>query len=449
MKLTLIVMQSKNILLKITTIIAVLLFWSLRSFSQQPSKSELEKEHAAIQQEIEDVKRSLDETKRNRKETLGQLALLQRKLRLREAAIQNTNQQINYIQSDMSQSLKEIFSLRKELDTLKKQYEESVVYAYKNRSSYDFLNFIFAATSFNDAVKRVEYLKTYRTYREERAENIRKTQVLLQGKISGLKVKREQKDVALQKQNKERTVLEDEKKEKDEFIGKLKSHEKELKKEMADRKRQDDKLQSALRAAINREIKLARERDVAEQKKRDAAGTAVIKNNATKDNSDNTNTSPKTATTAKPKSVFEATPEGQIVSADFEKNRGKFPWPVETISFIIPFGINNVEGLNNIKEDNHGITIGTQIGATVHAIFDGEVSSVFNIEGSMAVFVRHGKYFTAYSNLSAVSVAKGDKVKTGQLLGRAGENENGNGEINFILMNENKNVNPELWLRRR
>jgi murein hydrolase activator len=51
--------------------------------------------------------------------------------------------------------------------------------------------------------------------------------------------------------------------------------------------------------------------------------------------------------------------------------------------------------------------------------------------------------------LSAVSVAKGDKVKTGQLLGRAGENENGNGEINFILMNENRNVNPELWLRRR
>jgi septal ring factor EnvC (AmiA/AmiB activator) len=441
-------MQSKNILLKITAVIAVLLFCSLRSFSQQPSKSELEKEHAAIQQEIEDVKRSLDETKRNRKETLGQLALLQRKLRLREAAIQNTNQQINYIQSDMSQSLKEIFSLRKELDTLKKQYEESVVYAYKNRSSYDFLNFIFASTSFNDAVKRVEYLKTYRSYREERAENIRKTQLLLQGKISGLKVKREQKDVALQKQNKERNVLEDEKKEKDQFISKLKSHEKELKKEMADRKRQDDKLQSALRAAINREIKLARERDVAEQKKRDAA--AAIKNNSAKNNTDNTTTTPKTTTSApKPKSVFEATPEGIIVSADFEKNKGKLPWPVEAGHITIPFGINNVEGLNNIKEDNHGITIGTQVGASVHAIFDGEVSSVFNIEGAMAVFVRHGKYFTAYSNLSAVSVAKGDKVKTGQMLGRAGENEDGNGEINFILMNENRNVNPELWLRRR
>src|SRR5277367_2044329 len=161
-KSTLICMQSKTGLLKITTIITALLFWSLQSFSQQPSKSDLEKQRASIQQEIEDVKRELDETKRNRKETLGQLSLLQRKLRLREAAIQNINQQINYIQGDMNQSSREIISLRKELDTLRIQYEESVVYAYKNRSNYDFLNFIFSAISFNDAVKRIEYLKTYR-----------------------------------------------------------------------------------------------------------------------------------------------------------------------------------------------------------------------------------------------------------------------------------------------
>ncbi len=434
-------------MLKSAFVIFAMLLFSIQSFSQQTqSRSDLEKERASIQKEIEDVKRSLDETKRNRKETLGQLALLQRKLRLREAAIQNINQQINYIQSDMNQSSREIVNLRKELDTLKKQYEESVIYAYKNRSNYDFLNFIFAATSFNDAVKRIEYLKTYRAYRAERAENITKTQQLLQTKISGLRVKRQEKDEVLQKQNKEREVLEDEKKEKDQFVSKLKSRERELKKEMADRKRQDDKLQAALRAAINREIKIARDREVAEQKKRDAANAPKTNNNS--ENNASANTKPVT-TSPKPKSVFEATPEGQIVSADFERNKGKLPWPVEAGQITIPFGIQTVEGLNNIKEDNHGITIGTQIGAAVHAVFDGEVSSIFNIEGTMAVFVKHGKYFTAYSNLSSVSVAKGEKVKAGQLLGRAGENEDGNGEINFILMNESKNVNPELWLRRR
>src|SRR5882672_3492342 len=64
-----------------------------RLFAQQPvqSRSDLEKERAAIQKEIEDVKRTLDETHKNKRETLGQLALLQRRLHLRESAIRNIN----------------------------------------------------------------------------------------------------------------------------------------------------------------------------------------------------------------------------------------------------------------------------------------------------------------------------------------------------------------------
>src|ERR1700694_6012406 len=172
------------------------------------TRSDLEKERSDIQRQIDEVRHSLDETHRNKKETLGQLSLLQRKLRLRESAIQNINAQINFIQGDMNESWREILKLRKELDTLRAQYAESIVYAYKNRSSYDFLNFIFSATSFNDAVKRIAYLKSYRAYREERAENIRVTQQLLQDKIDGLKVSRQQKDEVLKKQNKERAILE-------------------------------------------------------------------------------------------------------------------------------------------------------------------------------------------------------------------------------------------------
>src|SRR3984893_10278556 len=204
-----------------------ILLLSFSTYAQTPvqNRNELEKERAAIQKEIEDVKHSLDETHRNKKETLGQLSLLQRKLRLRESAIQNINAQINFIQGDMNESWREILKLRKELDTLRAQYAESIVYAYKNRSSYDFMNFIFSATNFNDAVKRVAYLKSYRAYREERAQNIRVTQQLLQGKIDGLKVSRQQKDEVLKKQNKERAILEDEKKEKDAVVSKLQSRE--------------------------------------------------------------------------------------------------------------------------------------------------------------------------------------------------------------------------------
>jgi murein hydrolase activator len=425
------------------------LFTVAISFAQQSgqSRSDLERERTSIQKEIEDVKRSLDETKKNRKETLGQLALLLRKLRLRQAAIQNINGQINLIQGDMNQSWREILKLRKELDTLRKQYEESVVYAYKNRSNYDFLNFIFSASNFNDAVKRVAYLRSYRAYREERAENIVHTQALLQNKIDGLRVKREEKDQVLQKQNKEKSVLEDEKKEKDQFISKLKSREKELQKDLAIKRRQDDKLQNALRAAINREVKLARDRELAEQKKKDAANATVKTNPA--NNNPAVNPVTKTPNAVKPTSVFETTPEGLIVSENFEKNRGKLPWPVEAGHISIPFGPYNVEGLKGITSNSPGITIETQVGISVKSVFDGEVSSVFNIEGTSVVLVKVGKFFISYSNLSTVTVSKGEKVKVGQVLGKAGENSDGNGEIQLVLMEEKRNLNPEQWLRRR
>ena len=213
----------------------LIIFYSVSvCLAQSPSqnRSDLEKERASIQKEIEDVKRSLDITHRNRKQTLGQLALLQKRLRLRQAAIANINQQLNFIQTDMNNSWQEIIKLKKELDTLRKQYAESVVYAYENRTNYDYLNFIFAASNFNDAIKRVQYLKSYRAYREQRAENIIQTQVLLQNKIDGLKIKRVEKDEALVKQSREKQVLEIEKKEKDQVVEQLQSHEKELKKEM-------------------------------------------------------------------------------------------------------------------------------------------------------------------------------------------------------------------------
>src|ERR1700679_3628393 len=203
----------------------------VRGLAQTPApaqtRSDLEKERAAIQKEIEDVKRSLDETHKNKRETLGQLALLQRRLRLRESAINNINAQINMIEGDMNKSWREILKLRNELATRRIEYSQSIVFSYKNRSSYDFLNFIFSATNFNDALHRIQYLKSYRSYREERAENIRRTQGLLQSKIDGLKVTRVAKEDAMKKQSKKRQLLEDEKKEKDAAVFQLQSQEKE------------------------------------------------------------------------------------------------------------------------------------------------------------------------------------------------------------------------------
>jgi septal ring factor EnvC (AmiA/AmiB activator) len=414
----------------ITSVLA--LFFVLPLVAQ--TSEELKKKQAEIQREIDDLKRTLNDTKKNRKAGLGQLAIVQKRLRLRQQAINNISQQIGAISTTISQSNNEIVRLREELDTLKTQYEKSIVYAYKNRSNYDFLNFIFSAASFNDALKRIEYLKSYRIYREEQAENIKKTQVVLQQKISSLQATREEKDKILEKQEKEKEVLVHEKKEKDEIVNKLRAREKELSRELTTKQKADQKLKTAIKSAIDREIKLARAKAAAETKA-NTAKTETAEPGAKRE-------------VKKSSSVFESTPEGMALTGNFEKNRGKLPWPIEKGNIKIRFGTYSIEG-TKLRGNNPGLTMETEPGAVVKAVFEGEVSRIFDIEGNWTVLVRHGKYFTVYSNLSAVSVQKDQKISAGQMMGRAAVNNDGNGEIEFLLMVENRNLDPEDWIRRR
>jgi len=408
----------------------------------QSNRSELEKERADIQRQIEDVRRSLDETKKNRKETLGQLRLLQRKLALREKAIRNINQQINVIDAQVNQSWRDILRLRRELDTLKLQYEKSVVYAYKNRSNYDFLNFIFSATSFNDALKRVEYMKSYRAYRELQADNIRRTQDQLNQRMSGLKVHREEKNLVLKAQNTERAQLVGEKKEKDEVNSKLRSREKELMKDLTAKQKQDAKLKSAITAAIRRAAKEESDR-LKNTAKTESAKTNT--NTETAKTTENSNTKPSTSKTL---SVFDANPTERLASDNFEKNRRKLPWPVEAGNVTMEFGRHKVMDGSDIEYDNSGLTIETKAGASVKVIYDGEVSSVFTVGDVTAVIVRHGKYFTSYSGLSSASVRKGQGVKMGEVLGRMAEKNDGVGELEFMIMNDKMSyLSPRSWLR--
>ncbi len=431
---------------KLLTGILLLLVITTRVSAQAPvqNRADLEKERASIQKEIEDVKRSLEETHKNKRETLGQLNLLQRRLKLRESAIRNINAQIDVIQGDMNSSWRDITKLRSELDTLRIQYAQSIVFAYKNRSSYDFLNFIFSSTSFNDAIRRIQYLKSYRAYREERAENIRRTQDMLKAKIDGLKLTRVEKDEALKKQDKERGLLEVEKKEKDAVVNQLQSQEKELKKEMAAKQKQDLRLGGAITAAIKR----ARDLAIKEAAKKSADAKAAEKASAsttktTRPTSSEEPVAPATLNTVKAynKTVF-TSDEDLHLSGNFEKHKHELPWPVSgTVSMA--FGPH--EYIKGIKHNNQGVTIDCSAGTAVKAVFDGEVQSIFSVGDVQAVMIRHGKYFTTYSNLSTVSVTKGQQVKTSQIIGRVGDEA----QLEFILSDEKSKVyDPELWLRR-
>ena len=140
------------------------------------TKEELEKRRREIQQEIASLQETQNQISKDRKSSLSELKLLERKLRSRYAVIDNLNDEIRLIDNTIFSNNREIYRLERQLDTLRKQYAKTIQYAYKNRSNYDMLNFIFTATNFNDAVKRVAYLKSYRKYRDEQVVGINRTQ---------------------------------------------------------------------------------------------------------------------------------------------------------------------------------------------------------------------------------------------------------------------------------
>ncbi|MEY4627734.1 MAG: hypothetical protein RLZZ595_60 [Bacteroidota bacterium] len=417
-----------------------LIAFSLGTVAQ--TKEELEKRRREIQQEIASLQKAQSEVSSNKKASLSELKLLERKLRSRYAVIDNLNDEVRLIDNTIFSNNREIYRLQKQLDTLKQQYAKTIEYAYKNRSNYDMLNFIFTATNFNDAVKRATYLKSYRKYRHEQVDNINRTQKEMSDRIAMLTENKQEKSKVIEEQNEQKELLESEKKEKNQFVTKLKAREKEIEKEMTAKRKVERSLQNSIAAIIKREIEAARRK--AEEDARKAAAANV------------TAAAPKPAATAtaapaaptRKSNVLENTPEVTKVSVGFENNRGNLPWPVDKATITSSFGRQKIEG-TNVVEDNGGITIQTESGSAVKAVFEGVVTTIYDVAGSQTVTIKHGKYFTTYFNMSSVNVSKGVKVNMGQVIGRAGENFDGDGEIVFMVNEELRFVNPELWLKRK
>lgn len=456
----------------------------LRAQAPQLSREELEHRKRELQKEIDEANDALKNTKRSTRESLGQLRVLREKIALRSRLINNINEEINFINGDINSAYRDIKTLEKDLDTLKSQYAQLVVYAYKNRSTYDMLNFIFSAQTFNDAVKRYQYLKQYRDYRRRQADNILETQVLLNKKIESLREQKDKRSGTLKQEQEQRSVLEVDKKEKDEVLNKLKGREKELLADINKNKKDAQKVQAAIQAVIRREIEIARKqaeeeavakrKALAEEKRRKeeaarkaaAAAAAAAAANAAKNNTNNAVVDKPVERPVEPpppapkpveekpvrtENVLEATPEALALSESFETNRGKLPWPVASGHIIGHFGRQQHAVMERITVENDGVIIGTNRGAPVRAIFQGEVRTVAVIPGGGSlVIIRHGQYFTNYARLQSVNVRTGERVSTGQVIGTAGTNELENmGEVELQIYKGIQKQNPEFWIRRK
>ncbi len=459
----------------------LLLLSSFTCVAFAQSKEELQRKQQSLLKEIGNLNQTLKEIRNSKSKSLANYNLVKRKIAAREELIQSINKDVRIIEKNIKTSQLEIDHLKKVLDTLKQEYAKNLQFAYKNRNTYNYLSFIFSAATFNDAIKRITYLKSYRQYREQQVAHIENTQQIISDKIASLNSSKNEKNMALQDQSKQLKVLEEDRKEKNEVVNKLKGQEQDLATQVKRRERDRQQIQQAITAVIRREQAEARKRAQAlakqkaaekaaadEKKKRDAEIARQNKaNEAARDNAKpNTNNTPKentkpanedvaVAPPARPKkereySPLESTDESKALSINFESSKGRLPWPVDAGQVTVPFGTYTIPGTKLVGR-SEGITISLPVGAPVKAVADGEVTSIFDLGGEQAVIVLHGKYLTTYSHLSSTNINKGQQVRPGTVLGRAATNDDGDGgEILFMVSNERgAPLNPTSWLRPR
>ncbi len=440
--------------------ILAFLTMSMVVYAQPKSREELEKQRQQLKKEIEETETLLNSNKAQTKENLLQYNLISKKVNLQDRVIDNINRDLHMLDNDMYTISKDVRRYDLLLDTLKQEYAKSMVYAYKNRSSYDFMNFIFSSANFNDAIKRISYLKSYRSYREMQGDNIVRTQDLRKKRIQDLNGTKQQKNQVLEVQSKEMAILETQQKEKDRVIAELKKQGKQLNKQIAAKQKQMQKVNTAIAAAIRAAQEEARKeamaKAAAEKKRLKEEADRIAKANATanastdvKNNPTKTTITPIPKPTPAPKAAESVllNSENTALNASFEKNRGALPWPLDRGVILMHYGANTLP--SGTIMDVTSVTISSEIGTPVKAVFDGTVTAVKPIEDMIVVIIQHGRYFTTYSNLSGVTVQKGQSIKTGQTLGRVAANFDGIGAIDFYISNETNNYDPEKWLKRR
>jgi len=422
---------------------------STPAFAQSSDKTALQNKYDKLQDEIKDAEDLLNSTKKKKENSMNELKLLNRKIDMREEVITTIAQQVTSVNTELTQTNRAIQAMQDDISELKKQYAQMVYYTYVHDQDYKPLHFIFSAESINDAFQRVQYIRSFHGFRKDQITAIEDISEDLQAKIAHIENEKVEKESLLAKEEKEKKKLDDEKSKKDSALKKLSTQEKDLKKQIDKKKKDAVSLKNKIQAIIAEEIKKEKQRAAEEAAKKEAeAKKAAEKANTTT----GTTTTPQTPVQTKEKPAEQInlglTPEMQLISKNFSGNKGKLPWPVERGTITERFGTHPHPVLKDVMVENNGIDIATADGSLVRSIFDGEVVNViFNPSFQKGVIIKHGEYYSVYTNLSDVTVKAGDKVTTKQKIGTAWEDpEEGKTEVHLEIWKGTVILDPALWI---
>lgn len=415
MSLRLTLLKSLRPILRYASISLTLLLILFSGFAmaQPQDKAELQKERDRISNEISLTNKLLKETRSTRNKEEAELSLINKKIHLREDLISSLRGEVSMYNRKIKANKADIEKLEGEIEIQKANYAKAIKLAQRTNRNEDKLMYIFASQDFFQAVRRVRSLQQYAKYRQDQVIQIKKSQEDLNTLNQSLLDVIEEKDVILGSEQKAKADLSDDFKDQQKAVSGLKQEEKSLTKKLKDQEKKRNKLNKEIQRIIEAEIR------------------------ASKKGNDG---------------VFALTPEAAALSANFESNKGKLPWPVERGVITSRFGNNPHPVLGGITVPNNGINIATNSKAIVRTIFEGTVSAVFSIPGAgQNVIINHGGYRTVYSNLQEVLVTKNQKVDSKQSIGSVLTDEaTGKTEAHLEIWKVDQSgtskQNPAVWI---
>jgi len=439
--------------MRVFAIIAVFLGLSL--VSQAQTKEELQRQRVLLQDQIDLASTILAKTASTRQASINELETLNQKIKAREQLISTMDRQIRNIDRSIAKKEQEIIALNARVDSLKADYAQLIKLAQRQQTPTDQILFILSAKSFSQAAKRLQYFKDMASFRAQQVAQIAETQEALAQEKEALIVQKAEKVTIQQAQQGEKLALLADANEQLETVQELKSKESELKSDIQKKQREVQQLEQQIKRIIAEEMRKAKERAERNKLEEEAKElgllsgkdfTARTSNKALKNIIDKARKD-KGMDVRDDGPSYAMTPEARALANNFASNKGALPWPVERGLITGKFGKHEHPIVKGVIVDNPHIEISTDDGAIVRSVFEGEVSSVVPIPGAnIMVLVRHGNYFTVYSNLINVKVKSGDLISLKEPIGQAFTDENGKTMVQFGIWKDADIQDPAPWL---
>lgn len=388
-----------------TILLPLLLVGYFAAYGQ--SVDELNAQIKRTEEEIAKNERLLKEVRATKKSNQTEIKLLQAKINSREKVVGSLNKQIEIISNDIETKHRNIETMRGDVERLKAEYAQMVRVAYKNHLLNAPINFIFSSEDINTAAHRLNLLSRYNRALNNRANEIVEKQQVVETEVNELAQKQSELDSTKKQHQQSLATLSKERKELKTAGDKLAANEKKISKELKKKREAKQKAQQALQKIIDEETRKTKRKMTDEERR------AVT-----------------------------------ILNGRFEQNKGKMLMPVNGGIIIERFGKHTHPTQRHITVVNKGINIAAPKGSDVFSVFEGDVARVMFINGlNNCVMLRHGDYFTIYSNLATVSVKAGDRVGTNSKLGTlsAGDNPDDH-QLHFEVWYHTINQDPEAWL---